>query len=279
MKSCKWFTLLASFACGAATMSYGAINTATGFETPDTGVSNNAQLSGLTASYGSFDGADVGLSAWEKFSSPTFSGLAAQYTAGGMGLNATLSQSNSGAGLSDELSGTSNTGLIDVGGTNYYGRLVTGGYDFTIDGVADYGISSITLQIKHTPFFDAEFNPMIAFDAELSYGGITLSPDSITEGANLGNFSDAIGMSMNNGYYEYTWSNLNIGALEAFLIDFSSLEDQLGFGFSVDTIALQVTSNAVPEPSTWALMISGAVFAFVALRRRAAQSKAAALAA
>lgn len=270
MKSYQWFTLLATIACGAATTSYGAINTAIGFETPDTNVSNNAQLSGLEASYGSFDGADVGLSAWEKFSSPTFTSLTAQYTAGGVGLSATLSQNavDPAPGISDESTGTSNTGLIDVGGTDYYGRLVTGPYDFSIDGVADNAITGITLQIKHTPFFDAEFNPTIAFEATLSYGVEVLSGGTPTQGVNLGNFSDAIGMSMNTSYYEFTWTDLNIGALEAFSIDFSSLEDQLGFGFSVDTVALQVTSAAVPEPSTWALMLGGAVFGLVVLRRR-----------
>lgn len=259
--------LVLAASVGTTIAASAAISVQADFPAADTSVSNNAQLSGLTATYGSFGASDVGLSAWEKFSTSTFTGLTAQYWDGGIGLSATLSQSDTDAGLSDEASGTSNTGKITAGGTDYYGRLTNGGYDFTIDGTATSVITGITLQIKHTPFFTADWNIGIPFSAVLDYEAMSVASNTPVQGPNLGNFSDAIGMSMNNAYYEYSWTGLNIGAGTSFSIDFSSLPDQTGFGFSVDTIALQATS-AVPEPSSMAFLFGFASLGMILTRRK-----------
>ncbi len=156
----------------------------------------------------------------------------------------------------------SNPGLTTVGGVQYSGRLTTGGYDFSLEGTSSIAITSITLQIKHSPFFDADFNPITAFSASLN--GIASAP--AVKGPNLSNSSDALSLNTTYNVYSYTWSNLNIAANEPFHINFQSGPDALGFGFSVDSVALSTT--AVPEPETWSAMVVAGLIALICMRRK-----------
>lgn len=254
-------SLLLSLAfCLTATMAK-AIVTADGFPIPDPSVNNGTQLSGLgaTGPYGSYDSPYVGFAAWEKWSSGSFINLTPQYTGASGLLNVTLTQSNDGAGVSTS---GSNPGIIDVDGVTYHGRLTTGGYDFNLSGTSAVAFTSLTLQIKHSPFFDADFNPITAFTASLN--GMASAPVQV--GPNLGNFSDAIGLNTSNSVYTYSWSNLNIAENEAFSLQFASGADLTGFGFSVDSIAINV--QAIPEPGTWALIALAGLFVLVFRRNR-----------
>lgn len=262
--------VLLAVAAIAMSPSAQAINTVAGFELPNPaanagnyngGSPINAQLSGLGADgvYGSRDAANNGFAAWEKWSSGSFSDFAPQYTGAAGTLNVTLDQSNTAAGRSTT---GSNPGLITVGDTQYSGRLTTGGYDFSLDGTSSIAITSITLQIKHTPLLDEDFNPVIAFSATLN--GVPSEP--LVQGPNLGNFSDAISLNTTTNVYTYTWNNVNIAANEAFTVSFSSGPDVLGFGFSVDSVAL--STSAVPEPGTWGAIMAAGLFALVWIRRK-----------
>lgn len=255
-----------------------AIGTAPGFETPDPFVDQgdyndgdpiDAQLSGLgtVAPYGSFDAPTVGFAAWEKFSAGSFEDFGPQYTGDSGALSASLSQSRETIGLSTS---GSNPGLINVGGTDYYGRLTCGlddSYEFTLTAMASIPIKSITLAIKHSNFFEVDpedpdsWTQVAPFSATL--GG--MSSAAAVWSQPYGNFSDALALGTYARYYLYTW-DVDLAAGEEFTIDFSSLPEQLGFGFSVDAIVLSV--NAVPEPATLALFGAGAFALWVGTRRR-----------
>jgi len=63
---------------------------------------------------------------------------------------------------------------------------------------------------------------------------------------------------------QWTWQNLEIVAGQTVTITFSN---PAGQHTAVDTIALDVSSSAVPEPSTWALLGFGTIGAFIYARR------------
>lgn len=274
MQHRHWFTLLAASASLSALCAHGQIHTAPGFEAPNPSAAYGSQLSGMNAVYGSYDGSTVGFAAWEKFSEPMFSGFGPQYWAGGAGLRATLSQSNEDAWVSDGVSTTtSNTGLINVGGTDYYGRLTNGGYNFTIEGMATGIIQSITLQIKHSPYLTPvgmDWHEIIPFAAELSVGGETFAPE-VDDGPSLPNFSDTLDLATRTAIYTYRWDNLNIGADQPFALDFFAGADQTNQGFSVDAIGLHVQVQ-VPEPAVVAVLLAGSALGVAALRRRRMRS-------
>ncbi|AHF92454.1 glycosyltransferase family 1 [Opitutaceae bacterium TAV5] len=197
-----------------------------------------------------------GFAAWEYFGTePQFTGLASQIGINDDGFTVSLSQTATGPGFS----GPSLDGLS--------GRLTTGPYDFSISGVATFSIESIVLQIKHSPFLDLDWERQIAFD-------VTLDGVSATGVESVDRYASSDGTNTSTGgtgvsfyVYEYRWDNLSIGAGEDFSILFSSLEDQLGFGFSFDTVAITVTPSAVPEPSTYAAICGALVLAGVIARR------------
>ncbi len=258
-----------------------AIETASGFETPDPFASQgnyndgspvNAQLSGLgaMAPHGAFDAPTIGFAAWEKFSSGSFEDLAAQYTGSSGALHATLSQATETIGVTS--TGTSNSGQIAVDGIDYFGRLTCGlddFYDFSITATSSIAITSITLTIKHSNFFDAAdpedfstWTQIAPFSATLD--GVPSSP--AVWSAPYGNFSDALALNTTARYYLYTW-NVDIAPGEEFTVDFSSAPETMGLGFSVDAVALSVQS--VPEPATRALAGLGlAALLWQARRRR-----------
>lgn len=231
-----------------------AIVTVNGFEIPNPNANRgtfspeivNAQLSGLTAAsvYGSFDAFNIGFAGWEKWSSPVFSLEPAQYTGDSGVLTATLDQDANGPGLSTS---SSNPGLITVDGVDYFGRLTNGPYEFTIEGTSTIFLSSVTLHIKHSPYF-IDGSAVTAFTASLN----GLASEPVIKGPNLGNSSDAISLNTTYNMYTYTWNNLSIDPNELFTVDFFSGADGTGQGFSIDTIAIAVSS--VPEPSSCALL-------------------------
>lgn len=246
--------------------------TAPGFELPNTLANRgsytagtpativNAQLSGLGYGvYGSFDAAYVGFAAWEKFSSPSFTLEAPQYTGNSGALTATLDQDAAGPGLATT---GSNPGLITVNDIQYSGRMTTGPYDYHIDGTSTLAINSVTLQIKHSPY-QVGGVAVTAFVAKLN--GLFSEP--AVAGPNLGNSSDAISLSTNYSYYTYTW-NISIPANQPFDLDFSSGADGTGQGFSIDSIAVSVST--VPEPTGVTLLVGG--LAMLGLRRARTRS-------
>ncbi len=279
MSRSAWFGVLLAIGLGLAPAAR-AIETASGFEAPDPFASQgnyndgspiNAQLSGLgaVAPYGAFDAPEIGFAAWEKFSSGSFDGLAAQYTGSSGALQATLSQATETIGITS--AGTSNSGQIDVGGTDYFGRLTCGlddSYDFSITGTSSIAITSITLAIKHSNFFTVEdpedpetWTQIAPFSATLD--GVPSSSAVWSEP--YGNFSDALSLNTTARYYLYTW-NVDIAPGEEFTVDFSSVPETLGLGFSVDAVALSVQS--VPEPSTAGLIAAGLAVVLWRIKRR-----------
>ena len=270
--------LVAGFLFGPAAR---AIETASGFEMPDPFASQgnynggspiNAQLSGLgaVAPYGTFDAPTIGFAAWEKFSSGSFEDLAAQYTGSSGALHATLSQATETIGVTS--TGTSNSGRITVDGVDYFGRLTCGlddSYNFSITATSSIAITSITLAIKHSNFFDAADPEDSSTWTQIAPFSATL--DGVPSSAAVwsgpyGNFSDAIALNTTARYYLYSW-NVDIAPGEEFTVDFSSAPETLGLGFSVDAVALSVQS--VPEPATGALAGLGlAALLWQARRRR-----------
>lgn len=251
-----------------------AIVTVDGFELPNPNASRgtfspaiiNAQLSGLSAAsvYGSFDAPNIGFAAWEKWSSPVFSLEPPQYTGNSGVLSATLDQGANGPGLSTT---GSNPGLITVDGVDYSGRLTTGPYEFTIEATSTIFLSSVTLYIKHSPYF-IDGSAVTAFTASLN----GLASEPVIKGPNLGNSSDAISLNTTYNMYSYTWNNLSIDPNEPFTLDFFSGADGTGQGFSIDSVA--IAASSVPEPSSCALlMLSAAAVGLRRSRRMAADSK------
>lgn len=216
----------------------------------------DAQLSGMDAisgHFGSLDAPDRGFVAWEKFYSGNFSDLAVQYSGNSGLLSASLSQSNEDIALS---ASGSNTGLITVDGTDYYGRLTAGldaSYEFTLTAQALMDITSVTLAIKHSNFFEIDgdnWTQIAPFSAILN--GFSSNP--VLWGPDFNNFSDALSLSTYSRFYLYSW-NIEIAAGDTFTLQFSSVPETIGLGFSVDSIGLNV--QAIPEPSTFLLLGMG----------------------
>lgn len=231
---------------------------------------NGAQLAGLGAYSSRFQGITgapgTAFVAWEKFATGTFNGLAAQYYNAGGGLTGTLSQLAQ-VGSNPGVSSTaSNPGLVNVGGVDYFGRLTSGPYDFSISATSLIDAGRVVLGIKHSPFFDVDYNAITAFSPTLN----GVEAQSLYKTANFGNYADAspaTGMFGNATvhYYFYTW-DLDIESGDPLVLNFASGADALGFGFSVDAIALSV--QPIPEPSSMALLAVGMAGAMYLKRRR-----------
>jgi len=115
-------------------------------------------------------------------------------------------------------------------------------FDLTINGTAAGSITTLSLQMKFTApsvGSSADF-----FSISLTGGGTAAQAylGSVTEGANT--FS----------IYQWTWTGLSIPASSSLEISISSPAEHV----SVDTIRLTNTAAAaVPEPSTYALIVLG----------------------
>lgn len=284
--------LIALGALSSAPAMASGINAAPGFAPADTSLTVpsgvNKPLAGITAPWGSFSSQKTGFAGWEKFTrnivedpdnpgdpsiSATFSNMKKQYWSGGVNLNVGLSQRKTN---SDVVVASSNSGYEQINGVDYYGRL-TGNYDFMITGSADQTITSLVLQIKHSPYnitnSEGVTERIPAFTAELAFGEYLFSATGV-ESQNLGGFSDPIGTPLLTFVYEYRWENLSIDALSNFSISFLSASpmsiDDAPQGLSVDTIALHA-NTVVPEPATYALLSAAGIAALVLrrhLRRR-----------
>ena len=240
-----------------------------GFQAANPSLAYGAQLSGFGAispSFGEIDAPNRGFIAWEKFSSGSFSEMGHQYSGDSGILSGTLNQDNEDVSLATT---GSNPGYENIGGTDYYGRLAAGGgqsYSFSLAAVASTEISRVTLAIKHSPFMDADFNPIMAFTASLN----GVDADSAVLATTASNFSDPLTMNMTTMTYVYSW-DISILAGENFTLSFASGPEQLGMGFSVDSIGLGV--QAIPEPSSVVLIAGGVGAAiFARLRRNARKS-------
>ena len=205
--------------------------------------------------------------AWEYWDVPSgqgqFTDLSPDISLGGSSLTATLTQSFAGAG-------TSGNGLGPDGDP---ARLLVSGVDtqflFSMTGSGSSVIDSITLQIKHSNFLDTSFleipSPFtVSLNGDAAITGLK-NPNGTTNPENYRWSASDAGTSVFFWVYNYTWENLSIQPGEEFTLDFSSPLDQLGFGFSLDTISLDV-HYAVPEPSGLLLLCLGA--GGLAVRRR-----------
>ena len=235
-------------------------------------VSQGAALLGIAAPSWDRTGDNAGHAAWEWFDTPTgsFSGLAADQSLGTTPFNPTLSQSGTSTGVS---------GTNTVAGLP--GRITSGGvgsqYSFTIADTALAPISSILIQVKHSNFLDADFNEVFSPFTVSVNGGTAISgiknPNGTSDPENF-RWSSSDGGTATGGTgvffwsYSYELTDLDIAAGEAYTVDFSSLEDTSGFGFSLDTVSIDVLyANSVPEPSAMALMASTIAFGSFFRRR------------
>lgn len=233
------------------------------------GVSHGVVLNGIANPAWDRASTSGGHAAWEYWDVPTgqgqFSNLAPDISQGGSSLTTTLTQSYAGAS-------TSGSGGPD----NDPARLLVGGvgtqFSFSMTGSGSSTIDTITLQVKHSNFLDTEFNEIPSPFLAILNGGTPISgtknPNGLTSPESYRWAASDAGTSVFFWVYSYTWTGLDIAAGEDFTIDFASPADQLGFGFSVDTVSVDVHyATAVPEVSGSALAALGAL-GFLAARRR-----------
>ncbi len=238
-----------------------------------TTASHGAALLGIAAPSWDRTAGNAGHAAWEWWNTPSgqFSNLAADQSLGTTSFAPTLTQTGSTIGVS--------SGANTV--TGQPGRLTSGGlgsqYQFTIANTALAPISSILLQIKHSNFLDAEFNEVLSpFSVSVNGGtavtGIknpngTTSPETYRWSSSDGGTATG-GTGVFFWTYSYELTGLDIAAGETYSVDFSSLADTSGFGFSLDTISMDVLyTGSVPEPSAVMLLASAVSFGSL-LRRR-----------
>ncbi len=233
-------------------------------------VAHAAVLTGIADPGWDRSSAEGGHAAWEYWDVPAgqghFENLAPDISYGGSPLTATLTQSFTGAG-------TSGNGL---GPNGEPGRLLVSGtgtqFVFSLTGSGSEVIDSITLQIKHSNFLDASFAEIpspftVSLDGTAAVTGVK-NPNGTTDPENYRwATSDPGSTTVFFWVYNYTWENLSIQPGEEFTLDFSSQLDQVGFGFSLDTISLDA-HYAIPEPGSAALLSMSAACLLTGRRRR-----------
>lgn len=216
--------------------------------------------------FGSVANPRVGFAAWDYFAEGAFSGSARQYYGKGANLQATLAQHEEGAMWSGTIN-PANGSLLDNG---LGGRLSSSDLDFSVSASLNQSVQSVVLQLKHTPLFGEEVEiPFI--DAQLMVGGQAITYDYVfapyvdSDAPRLP--PSESGTTVIFYVTEFHWTGVDIQAFESFSINFS----QLSSYFSIDTVAVY-TLSSVPEPATYALLVSGMVFAGVVLLRRRLRS-------
>lgn len=241
-----------------------------------TAASHGAALLGIAAPSWDRTASNAGHAAWEWWNTPTgqFSGLAADQSLGTTSFSPGLTQTNSTVGLSN--------GANTV--TGQPGRLTSGGvgsqYQFTISDTALAPISTILIQIKHSNFLDAEWAEVLSPFTVSVDGGNAVSgvknPNGTTDPESY-RWSSSDGGTATGGTgvffwtYSYEITGLDIAEGETYSVDFSSLADTSGFGFSVDTVSMDVLygNNVIPEPSA-ALLAASSIGLGCFNRRRGA---------
>ncbi len=244
-----------------------------------TSTANAAALLGIADPSWDRSANTSGFAGWEWWDVPSattgageFTDLAPDQTGGGAALTPLLSQSNASIGSSN---GTNTV-------TGLPGRLTSGGlgvqYQFTISDTALAPISSILIQVKHSNFLDAEFEEVLSpFSVSLNGGTAitgeknpngTTSPESYRWSSSDGGTSTG-GTGVFFWTYSYLLTDLDIEAGEAYSIDLTSLADTSGFGFSLDTVTIDVnyTTAPIPEPTFAALGAFGLAAGMVRRRR------------
>ncbi|MCW1887550.1 PEP-CTERM sorting domain-containing protein [Luteolibacter flavescens] len=231
-----------------------------------TGLSEGAVLHGISAPGWDRSSSSAGHAAWEYWDVPSgqgaFTDLAPDISYGGAAFTSTLTQSFAGAYTTGSGGPDNNPARLGVGGEGTQ-------FLFSLAGTGSSAIESITLQIKHSNSLNAAFEEIPSpFVASLNGAtGITgiKNPNGTSTPENYRWSASDPGTSVFFWVYSYTWTGLDIAAGEHFTIDFSNAPDDLGFGFSVDTVSIDV-NYAVPEPSALALLGLGGLG--VAFRRR-----------
>lgn len=236
-----------------------------------------AALLGISEPSWGRSGSTSGFAGWEWWDVPgntagagQFTNLAPDQTGGGAPLNPLLSQSNASIGSSS--GALTSTGLP--------GRLTSGGlgvqYQFTLTTLAVAPVSSILIQIKHSNFLDADFNEVASPFTVALNGGTAITGTKNANGTTTPEnyrWSSSDGTTATGGTgvffwtYSYLFTDLDIAAGDDISLDLTSLADTSGFGFSVDTVTMDVQyATTVPEPAAIALL--GLGIGAGALRRR-----------
>lgn len=223
-------------------------------------------------------GGSSGFAGWEYWNVPSntsgagqFSNLAPDQTGGGASFDPLLSQANANIGSSN--------GTATV--TGLPGRLTSGGlgvqYQFTIFDTAVAPIDGILIQIKHSNYLDADFNEVLSpFTVTLGNGtsvtGVknpngTTNPETYRWASSDGGTATG-GTGVFFWTYSYLFTGLQIAEGEAFTVAMTSLPDTSGFGFSVDTVTMDVHyASSVPEPAAFALLSAGAGLSLIRRKR------------
>jgi len=212
-----------------------------------------ATLLGLTDPLGAPSSGSVGYATWDTFvDADTVSNSAISI------LPASPTSSNTDV-FSANLSGSMGGSVTGSGDRIYNGTGATSAaFNLTISGTILVNINTITLQIKLTPpsgytqtnFFNVSLNS--------TAGSAVLTDDGTGEIVNGGEM----------GVITYTWTNLDLQADSAFNIVITS--PAAGHA-SVDAFRLDASTSAVPEPSTYAMLLAGVGIVLWVKRRRFAR--------